>query len=411
LRGLVDRVRRVATIATAPRLAALVAAALVTASCGGPGGGGMPSADTGSIGKDTGTVKVALLLPTTGSSSSASVAKALRQAGELALFDFNNPNVTLIPKDTHGTPDGARAAAQSAVQDGAELIVGPLFSSEVRAAAPVARDANIPMIAFSSDPSVAGNGVYLLSFPAGADVPRISSFALQQGKRSFAVLVPESAYGKLAEAAFARTVAQAGGRTVVRATYSPSNPSGMAGPVHQIANAINQGQHIDALFLPAGKDELPSLAPLLAQSGLSSAKVQFIGTGQWDYPGIGQQQAFVGAWYPAPDPKGWADFSQRYQKTYGSQPPRLASLAYDAVSLAVSLSQNPPGQRYTPDQLTRPTGFAGVDGLFRLKPDGTPERGLAILQVEPNGPRVIDAAPQSFASNGSGFGNVFRAGN
>jgi len=249
-----------------------------------------------------------------------------------------------------------------------------------------------------------------LSFLAGADVPRVSSYALQQGKRNFAVLVPDSAYGRLAENAFAKTVASGGGRTVVRATYSPTNPASMAAPVAQIANVIKQGQQVDALFLPASRDELPSLAPLLAKNGITSSKIQFIGTGQWDYPGVGREQALVGGWYAAPDPKGWNSFAARYQKTYGGVPPRLASLAYDAVSLAISLSQNPPGQRFTQDQLTRSTGFAGVDGLFRLLPDGKPQRGLAILQVQPSGVRVIAPAPQSFAANTGGFaGNMFRA--
>ena len=146
-----------------------------------------------------GAVKVALLLPMTGPGNTPSVAKALKQAAELALFDFDNPAITLVPKDTRGTPDGARAAAESAVQDGAELIIGPLFAGEVAAAAPIARQANIPVVALSSDRTVAGNGVYLLSFLAGRDVPRIVAYALAHGKRNFAVLVPQSPYGRLAE--------------------------------------------------------------------------------------------------------------------------------------------------------------------------------------------------------------------
>jgi hypothetical protein len=175
----------------------------------------------------------------------------------------------------------------------------------------------------------------------------------------------------------------------------------MAGPVKQVANGIKSGQGADALFLPAGREELPDLAPHLASSGLTSASVQFIGTGQWDYPGIGSEKAVVGGWYPAPDPKGWSGFVERYSKTYGSAAPRIASLGYDAVSLAVSLSPNPPGQRFTTAQLTRSTGFTGIDGLFRLLPNGTCERGLAILEVRPGGPQVIDPAPRSFATASS----------
>ncbi|RME99220.1 MAG: hypothetical protein D6773_13245 [Alphaproteobacteria bacterium] len=106
----------------------------------------------------------------------------------------------------------------------------------------------------------------------------------------------------------------------------------------------------------------------------------------------------MGGWFPAPDPKGWRSFTQRYVKSYEKTPPRLASLAYDAVSLVVTLSTNPPGRRFTPEQLTRSSGFAGVDGLFRLRPDGTSERGLAILEVQKFDSRVIDPAPSVFGS-------------
>jgi ABC-type branched-subunit amino acid transport system substrate-binding protein len=376
---------------------AAMGVAMLVASCGAPGGGGGGPGGAGFT-SSTGAVKVALLLPVTSSGSTPAVAKALKQAAELALFDFDNPNVSLMPKDTKGTPDGARLAAESAIKDGAELIIGPLFAQEVSGAAPVARQAGIPMIAFSSDEKVAGNGVYLLSFQAGRDVPRIVSFAMSRGKHSFAQLVPQSPYGRVAESAFAKAVSDGGGETSVRASFPPDDSNAMLGPVRQIANAIKGGQKIDALFLPAGREELPSLAPLLASSDLTNGRVQLIGTGQWDYPNIGGEKALVGGWYPAPDPKGWSNFVQRYSKTYGSVPPRLASLAYDAVSLAVSLSQNPPGQRYDMGQLTRSSGFAGIDGLFRLLPDGTCERGLAILEVREGGPVVIDPAPSSFTS-------------
>jgi branched-chain amino acid transport system substrate-binding protein len=375
--------------------ATLLVAALA-ASCGAPGGGGggPGPAITGA----TGTVKVALLLPITASGSTPAVAKALKQAAELALFDFDNPNISLIPKDTKGTAEGARQAAESALQDGAELIIGPLFAQEVSAAAPVARRGGVSMIAFSSDEKVAGNGVYLLSFLAGRDVPRIVSFAMSRGKRNFAELIPQSAYGRIAETAFARSVSGGGGQVSVRATFPTDDSGAMLGPVRQVANAVKSGQGADALFLPAGREDLPELAPLLAAEGLSSGQVQFIGTGQWDYPNIGSERALVGGWYPAPDPRGWSSFVDKYSKTYGAAPPRIASLAYDAVSLAVSLSGNPPGQRYTVTQLTRSSGFSGIDGLFRLLYDGTSERGLAILEVREGGPRVIDPAPSSFAT-------------
>jgi ABC-type branched-subunit amino acid transport system substrate-binding protein len=379
-------------------LTAGVMAALVAACGAGTGGFGGPGPAITGAG---GSVRVAVLLPMTGSGSTPAVAKALKQAAELALADFGNPNVTLIPKDTGGSPDGARLAAESALRDGAELIIGPLFAQEVAGAAPVARQGGVPMIAFSSDEKVAGNGVYLLSFLAGRDVPRIVSFALSRGKRNFAELIPQSPYGRIAETAFARAVSAGGGQAGLRASFPPDDHSAIPGAVQQVAAAVKSGQAVDALFLPAGREELPDLAPHLAEAGLDSGRVQFIGTGQWDYPNVGSDRALIGGWYPAPDPKGWSDFVERYSRSYGSPPPRIASLAYDALSLAVSLSSNPPGERYTVSQLTRPTGFSGIDGLFRLLPDGTCERGLAILEVREGGPQVIDPAPRSFATASS----------
>ncbi|HKA47869.1 MAG TPA: penicillin-binding protein activator [Methyloceanibacter sp.] len=382
------------TLRAAKVLLGSLAIAVLLAACGGGSG---PGPIAPGLSGSSGAVKVAVLLPLTGSGNTPSVAKALKQAAELALFDFDNPAITLVPKDTKGTPDGTRAAAESALQDGAELIIGPLFAQEVSAVAPVAAQRNVPVIAFSSDEKVAGNGVYLLSFLAGRDVPRIVSYALAHGKHNFALLIPQSPYGRLAEAAFAKSMGRGGGQAALRATFPPNDTNAMLGPVRQIASAMKAGQ-VDALFLPAAPEDLQSLAPLLASNGVTSRGLQFLGTGQWDYPAVGKDAALVGGWFPAPDPKGWTDFAAKYAKTYGATPPRIASLAYDAVSLAVSLSPNPPGQRYTASTLTRGSGFAGIDGLFRLLPDGTSERGLAILQVREYGPEVLEPGPNTFTA-------------
>ena len=346
-------------------------------------------------------VKVALLLPLSAKGNTAKTALGLQRAGELALFEFDKPNVVLIAKDTLGTPEGAAAAAREAVAEGAELVIGPLFSKSVSAASAVTRQAGIPMIAFSSDRTVAGNGVYLLSFLAGQDVSRILSYAVGAGKQNFAALVPDTKYGKIIENSF-RLAAQKIGAQVATVERYPADANGMLEPARRIKqitiNAKNQGRPIDALLIPAGAEALPTLATLMPYFEIDTKEIKLIGTGDWDYSGIGREAPLVGGWFPAPDPRGWRDFTQRYAKTYGSVPPRIGSLAYDAVSLAVSLSNNQSSQRYTAANLTRASGFAGVDGLFRLNADGSSERGLAILEVQKFGSRVIQPAPSVFGS-------------
>lgn len=354
-------------------------------------------------------VKVAVLLPLTGSGKSAEIATALKQAGELAMFDFNNPDIVLTVKDTKGTPEGARAAAVDAVQSGAELIIGPLFAKDVAAAAPIAQQAGVPMIALSSDQKVAGKGVYLLSFLAGQDVERIVTYTIANGKRRFAALIPDSPYGQIVEAAFRDAVTRNGGELVALERF-PADPNGMLAPIEKVAQygrtktpkteeqpeQLPIEPQIDALFIPSGAEVMPTLAPILPYYEIDTEAVKLIGSGNWDYSDIGRETPLIKGWFPGPDPKGWRNFTQRYASTYGAPPPRIASLAYDAVSLAVSLSKMPRGERYSAQQLTRASGFAGVDGLFRLKADGTSERGLAVLEVQKFGPRVIDLAPSVF---------------
>jgi ABC-type branched-subunit amino acid transport system substrate-binding protein len=379
-------------------MAGLLLSALLAGGCSITGGG----SEAGKVAIDAGTpkpgVKVALLLPLSGGNSQG-VAKALKQAGELALFDFDNPNVELVPKDTGGTPEGAKQAAAEAVKEGAELIIGPLFANEVTAAAPEAQRGNIPLIAFSSDRKVAGNGVYLLSFLAGSDVARVVSYAISRGKTRFAALVPQTDYGRLVEQDFLASVNRLGGQLLAVKSY-PQDANGMVDPVREIAALAKKGEppQIDALFIPAAADTLPALAPLLPYAEIDTKAVQILGSSGWDYTGVGKEEALVGAWFPAPDPKGWTDFTKRYVETYGEVPPRLSTLAYDAVSLAISLSNNPAGSRFTPDTLTRTNGFSGVDGLFRLRPDGTSERGFAVLEVQRYGNQVIEPAPNGFTS-------------
>jgi ABC-type branched-subunit amino acid transport system substrate-binding protein len=336
---------------------------------------------------------VALILPLSVPGQGGIIGKSLKQAAELALFDRDSPAVQLTIKDDRGTPEGARAAAEQAVKDGARLILGPVFAKSVAAVAPVARQASVPVIAFSNDRHVAGNGVYLLGFQVEREVARMVAYAAQHGKRRFAALVAEDALGKLATQSFKEEVARAGGNIIALEHYPPS-ANGVLEPMRAISTllraAADGGGPVDALFIPGGQENLETIARLIPQADIATDKVKLIGTGGMDYPNAGRDPALVGAWYPGSDPRGWSDFAQSYAKTYGQAPPRIASLAFDAVTLAVALAGGPEGRRFSPAELTG-RSFSGVDGSFRLLADGTTERGLAILEVQQFGATIIDA--------------------
>jgi ABC-type branched-subunit amino acid transport system substrate-binding protein len=380
---------------------ALCVALLAACSTGGTpdpaSTGALPQASEPGSAK-TRQVKVALLVPLSAQGHSGLIGKSLKQAAELALFERDNPRVQLIVKDDKGTPEGARAAAEEATKGGAALILGPLFAKSVSAVAPIARPAGINVVAFSTDRHVAGNGVYLLSFQPAPEVTRIVDYAARQGKRRFAALIPEDAFGKIVSASFTEAVGRSGGTVIAAHTYPlPASASGLLEPMRKISAVIQAaeaaGAPVDALFLPGGQESLEVIARLLPQAEIDTEKVQVLGTGGMDYPSAGRDAKLIGAWYPAPDPGGWNDFSQKYAKSYGAAPPRIASLAHDAVHMAVALSGGGEAQRIDAAQLTRSTGFTGIDGAFRLLPDGSVDRALAILQVKRYGAGVIEAAP------------------
>ena len=249
------------------------------------------------------------------------------------------------------------------------------------------------MIAFSTDVSVAARGVYLLSFLPESDVKRIVDYAVSRGKRSFAALMPDNAYGAVVEAAFQQEVARRGGRVVALEKY-PLDPGKMAEPARRVAQAASK---VDSIFIPDGADAVPQVVQALAAAGVNLKRVQLLGTGLWDDPRIFSTAALDGGWYAAPESAGFRSFSGRYRARYGQEPVRTATLAYDAVALVAALVKTQGPQRFSEQVLTTSSGFAGIDGVFRFRADGTNERGLAVLRVAPGGGQPVSPAPKSFA--------------
>lgn len=382
-------------------LSPAVFATLLAACSTQLGGGGPPlaqqpgeaiaaSAANAAVGE--GQVRVALILPLSGQGNASVAGQSMKNAAEMALAEFKSPNIQLLVKDDGGTVQGAQAGAQQAISEGAEIIIGPLFAQSVSAVGQIARSSNIPVIAFSTDVSVAARGVYLLSFLPETDVRRIVDFSISRGKRSFAALLPDNAYGTVVEGAFQQEVSRRGGRVLVLEKYTPEG-SKINEAVRRVSQAANQ---VDGIFIPDSPDAVPQVVNALAANGVDLRRVQMIGSGLWEDARISSTAALEGAWYAAPEATGFRNFSARYRARYGQDPVRTATLAYDAVALVAALVKTQGPQRFSETALTNPSGFAGIDGVFRFRPEGTNERGLAVLRVAPAGGQVLSPAPHSF---------------
>lgn len=380
-------------------------------------------------------IPVAILLPLSG--PSAGLGKAMLQAAQLALFDVGTENFELLPRDTKGTPRGAQDAAQSAVLAGAQLIIGPLFSDSLKAVRPVARRAGIPVISFSTDWTLAGNGTYVMGFMPFAQVARVVSYARSKGYPRIGVVAPRTEYGDVVVRTLHYNLGRDGSRIAEILRY-PADTADMTDLIRAFSKFDAREENLkmtqaalkenpapeaqaelqrletqdtlgdlpyDALLLPIGGDHLKQVATLLSYYDVD---VKYLGTGLWDDENLLRENTLYGAWFAAPSPGLRKGFEDRYTATFRKAPPRLATLAYDATALAVTLSRQYAASRqggqtlYSRERLTNPRGFAGIDGIFRFRQDGLIERGLAVLEVRKSGFRVIDPAPTAFRV-GSGY--------
>jgi ABC-type branched-subunit amino acid transport system substrate-binding protein len=336
----------------------------------------------------TGPVRIGLVLPLTQNGQPSSIGVSMRNAAQLAIEESGMNDVTMMIVDDHGTPDGAAQAGQAVIGAGAEIVLGPLLAADVREVARVAKSAGRPVVAFSTDEGVAQPGVYLLSFLIESYADKAAEYAVSKGKKNLAVLAPQSDYANVAVGEFQQAATKLGARVVAVARYPAGQPQ--VG-VQDLASAPGQ---FDAVFIPEQADGMPALATALATSGI---KAQVLGTGVWNDPRVLRLPALQGAWFASPDNSGFNAFAQRYKARFNADPLRLASLSYDAASLVAALARAQGTQRYSQAVLTNPSGFNGVDGVFRFRAEGPNERGMAVMQISGGMATIVSPSAQRFA--------------
>jgi len=343
-----------------------------------------------------GPATVAFLAPVSaGDAGLAAIGQALVNASTLALEDLADPGLRLTVYDTGGDAARAGQAAQRAIAEGADLIVGPLLAGGVRAVRPEAQAAGIKVIAFSTDASVAGDPVYLAGFLPEWEAERVLGFAASQDRRRVAVFAPANAYGAAAVKGADKAAARGAVSVVSVARYEPSFNGIQDAAQGFVGDATAVGA--DALLLPAGGQELQAVGSFMNYFDLDPRDVQYLGLGQWNSGASFQEPALQGGWFPGPDPARLGGFVRRYEAAFGAKPPSvLAALGYDAVWAAGDLLRTGRAEGRAPfagPEITRGQGFEGALGAFRFLPDGTNQRAIAILAVGARDFQVVDPAP------------------
>ncbi len=374
----------------------LVVGAVVLSGCVASGPGTAPPANGGSV-------QVALLVPSgSGQSQDELFGQNLENAARLAMNDLSGVNIDLRVYRTGGSPAQAAALAKQAVDEGAQVILGPFYSEEANAAGVAVANSGVNVLAFSNNAAIAGGNVFVLGQTFDNTAKRLANYAVRNGKSKVLVVHDRNVAGEVGKAAIERGVASAGGSVVGVTSYEFSQNGIVQAASGIVSTARSSGA--TALFLTADTaGALPLLSQLLVDNGIDRNTTQFIGLTRWDIPPATLALPGVqGGWFAMPDPGLNAQFRARYEGAYGSQPVPVAGLAYDGMAAIGALANRAKGGApLAKADLTQSAGFAGVSGIFRLLPNGTNERGLAVATIRANQVVVIDAAPRSFG--GAGF--------
>ena len=336
--------------------------------------------------RDTQRNRVALLVPLSG--SNAGVGRSIANATMLAVLDTGTDKVRITNYDT---ATGAGAAAQRAIAEGAQLILGPLLADDVRAVAPIAKAAGVPVLSFSNDVSVAGNGVYLMGYVPGQSIDRVVQYARSRGVSTFAGLIPNGLYGERASTAFLRSVEGAGGSVVSLQTYGRT-----AGGVTGAVTRLNAKAPYDAVLVADAGTTAAVAAPLIKRG--SGASTRILGTELWNSEnGLAAKPALSGAWFASVSNTLYRQYAAKYRARYNAGPYRLSSLGYDAVLLTVRIARDwPVGRAFPEGKLRDGDGFAGIDGAFRFGRDGVAERALEVQEIQAGGLVTVSPAPSGF---------------
>jgi len=374
-------------------------------------------------------VRVAMMLPLSGKASK--LGWSMQNAAQLALFQSQNKSVVLQFYDTQGTVDGARRAIEDVMKAYPDVIVGPVFSDNVKMVRSKVKD--IPLVSFTTDPTAISSESYSMGLLQPYEVERILGFAIAQQKKRIAVIFPNDVMGRVSYSAAQRAIAEHGGELVDYGFYQPRNFKSIEDTVKQLAKyddrhealvehrklleeqieagrdveenkaALKALEHVDtlgdldfdAVLIVAAGNDLKKIGSFLRYYEIDPSKVQYLGTAIWKQYSVLSDANLLHSWFASTDSRYETAFEESYQKAFeDAKPQALASLSYDSIAMIASLSDE---GHFNQSGLTQINGFFGVDGVFRLRPNGQAERGLEIRRITGKGiSSVIEYAPKSF---------------
>ena len=328
-------------------------------------------------------LNVAVLLPLTGKASS--IGLGMQNAMFMALDDLQNNQMVLKFYDTDSTENGAALAAERAVREGANLLLGPLMGDEVEGVSSIALSADIPVVSFTTSPQVLQKGIYSIGLLTGEQVDRAIAYAVSQGRLKLLLLVPDNNNGlNIVKSALMSSVAKDISLVKV-GFYSPESMDFSA-----LVKEMSSSADFDTVMIADSGNRLKSMVSMFAYNDIMYPDVLFLGTSAWDNTNLSKETILYHGVYPMVSKSYGTYFADKYKETFGEQPKSIYSFAYDSVLLASGLSTK--SQKDLDAALTSKSGFIGVNGFFKILPTGQSYHSLEMLEVTKEGPKIVSKA-------------------
>ncbi|WP_438996556.1 penicillin-binding protein activator [Candidatus Puniceispirillum sp.] len=361
--------------------------------------------------KDPDRLRVALMAPLSGTHKQ--FGEELRKGAELALFTIANPKVEMLIYDTAG--DGkndskvidskaiALAAAQ-AIQNGADIIIGPLFTESVEQVKRIADFNAVPMIVFSNNVDVAGPQRWVMGYLPEQQLDSLLGFAVADGRETFAILAESTAFGKRLAAHAKSRLQEFGFKTEEIAILSRDDLADEAMLKRKIRTFARYQEPkddedilvtkapYDAVVFAGGPSFALRTAPVLAYYDVGPDNSLYLGTALWNQNQLLSEPSLQGSIFAkrpsVADPVFEDNWGQIWPHDGTGQ---LARLGFDAMALVSSLTEIDRAEWTA--KITDDSGFNGYSGAFRLQENGSNVRAYEIRRIWDGKSDIIQRAP------------------
>ena len=370
-------------------------------------------------------IKIGVLLPLSGENSQ--IGRSLLKAAKLSLNKTKNNNIKLFIKDTENSNTNIISSYYELIEEEVDVILGPLFTKNIKIINPVSKDENTLIITFSNNSEIKNESTFISGLAPEDEIREVINYAMSKGSKNFGLIFPNNEYGLRSKKLIQNLVLEKNGEISELVFYNAKKPDfyevskkiasyeqrklKLENKLEELKNTNtvtaekkykklkNQDTlgelEFDSLFIGAENvKHISMLASILPYYDVDPKKVVYIGNSLWANSVTLKEPALEKGIFPNFSKKKFGNFELEYTEAFNTKPHRIAYLAFDLVGLISNLQKK--NKKINVSNITATSGFIGTNGLFRFRSDGSIQRSLSVFQINNQNPIEVKKANLNF---------------